>query len=182
MRRAAAIALCLVASGCLHGQIYTNVTEPLTTHFRDTPVVTNGYEKGDVKQLRYSYFHLIWDDNAIGSLAKRAGFEKVYYADLQTISILGIWTQYRARVRREVRREGSFRALSTKPTQQEIVAARLRLRERFLAKMEATPGRATRSRWAAVRPTATACRASPSARLRPRPASGRCSISARSPT
>jgi DMSO/TMAO reductase YedYZ molybdopterin-dependent catalytic subunit len=32
--------------------------------------------------------------------------------------------------------------LSRKPTQEEIVAARLRLRERFLAKMEATPGRA----------------------------------------
>jgi DMSO/TMAO reductase YedYZ molybdopterin-dependent catalytic subunit len=32
--------------------------------------------------------------------------------------------------------------VSRKPTQEEIVAARLRLRERFLAKMEATPGRA----------------------------------------
>ncbi len=98
MARAAVIVLVLLATGCMRGLIYTNVTQPLTTHFGETPVVQNGYEKGDVKQLRYSYFHLIWDDNAIGALAKRAGFSEVYYADLQTISILGIWTQYRVRV------------------------------------------------------------------------------------
>lgn len=98
MSRALAIVLVLLATGCMRGLIYTNVTEPLTTHFRDTPVVEDGFEKGDVKQLRYSYFHLIWDDNAIGALGKRAGFSEVYYADLQTFSVLGIWTQYRVRV------------------------------------------------------------------------------------
>jgi hypothetical protein len=98
MRLAAAILCALLGTGCLRGMIYTNVTQPLTTHFSNTPVVRDGYEKGDVKQLRYSYAHLLWDDNAIGALAKRAGFEEVYYADLQTISILGIWTQYRVRV------------------------------------------------------------------------------------
>jgi hypothetical protein len=98
MRLAAALVLCLLATGCLRGMIYTNVTQPLTTHFDETPVVRDGFENGDVKQLRYSYAHLLWDDNAIGALAKRAGFAEVYYADLQTVSILGIWTQYRVRV------------------------------------------------------------------------------------
>ena len=29
----------------------------------------------------------------IGSIAKENGFKEVYYADLRTLSILGVWTQ-----------------------------------------------------------------------------------------
>ena len=83
----------------MRGLIYTNVTKPLTKNFDRTPVVDDHAGKGDVKELRYnSYLRVIWDDNALGSLAKDAGFSQIYYADLQTFSILGIWTQYRVRV------------------------------------------------------------------------------------
>ena len=34
-----------------------------------------------------------WDTNGIGEIGKENGLEEVYYADLETLSVLGIWTQ-----------------------------------------------------------------------------------------
>lgn len=83
----------------MQGLIYTHVAEPLTTNFHATPVAAGFVAKGDVKELRYNaYLRVIWDENSIGSLAKEAGLTEVYYADLETFSVLGIWTQYRVRV------------------------------------------------------------------------------------
>ncbi len=42
-----------------------------------------------------------------------------------------------------------------------IVEARLKLRERFKMRMQASPARPTRRRWARGLPTATACRGCP---------------------
>jgi len=83
----------------MRGLIYTHVTLPLTTNFHDTPVGDGFEASGNVKELRYNaYLRVIWDENSIGSIAKQAGFSEAYYADLETFSILGIWTQYRVRV------------------------------------------------------------------------------------
>lgn len=83
----------------MNGLIYTNATEPLTVDFKRTPVGDNFDGNSDVKELRYNaYLRVIWDENSIGTIAKEAGFREIYYADLQTFSILGIWTQYRVRV------------------------------------------------------------------------------------
>ncbi len=52
-----------------------------------------------MKELRYnSYLRVIWDVNSIGALAKQEGLGELYYADLETFSVLGIWTQYRVHV------------------------------------------------------------------------------------
>jgi len=83
----------------MNGLIYTNVTEPLTTNFKRTPVGDGDEGDSNVKEIRYNFYaRVIWDENSIGSIAKEAGFREVYYADLQTFSLLGIWTQYRVRV------------------------------------------------------------------------------------
>jgi hypothetical protein len=96
LARFAAIVSALLLCGCMRGLIYTHTTQPLTTHFNRTPVGNGSQAKGDVKELRYnSYMRVIWDENSIGSIAKEAGFSEIYYADIETFSILGIWTQYR---------------------------------------------------------------------------------------
>ena len=46
----------------------------------------------------FLFVRVIWDENSIGSIAKQAGFSELYYADLETFSVLGIWTQYRVHV------------------------------------------------------------------------------------
>jgi len=38
------------------------------------------------------------DSNAIGDIAKQNGIETVYFADLETMSILIIWNQYTVHV------------------------------------------------------------------------------------
>ena len=83
----------------MRGLIYTHVTVPLTTHFNRTPVGNGSHAQGDVKELRYNAaLRVFWDENSIGSIAKEAGFSEIYYADLETFSLLGIWTQYRVHV------------------------------------------------------------------------------------
>lgn len=94
-----ALALALAAScaamlsGCAShvGLVYTHTREPLSVDFDRTPVVTEG-AAGDVKEIQY-YVRVLWSSNAIGEVAKQHGFERVYYADLERLSVLGIWRQ-----------------------------------------------------------------------------------------
>ncbi len=80
-------------SGCAgpRGFIYTHTVDPLTRDFHQTPVVANE-AAGDVKEIQY-YVRVLWSSNGIGAIAKENGFDKVYYADLETLRVLGIWTQ-----------------------------------------------------------------------------------------
>ena len=41
---------------------------------------------------------MLWDSNGIGDIARKNGLEAIYFADLETFSILGIWSQYRVHV------------------------------------------------------------------------------------
>jgi hypothetical protein len=95
LRGAIALLALVVASGCAQrqpwgptGLLVTYSTRPLTTNFRQTPVVGEQNGVGSVIQLQY-YVRVLWGDNSIGGLAKEAGFEEVYYADVTTFSI---WT------------------------------------------------------------------------------------------
>ena len=90
------LALFACATPALSGCVYTHTVKPLTTDFHDTPVVSDK-GRGDTKQVDY-YVRLTWSSNAIGQIAKENGFEEVYYADLETLQILGIWTQEWAHV------------------------------------------------------------------------------------
>ena len=93
MRRALiAAATALVFSGCLSGAIFERTTRPLTTDFHDTPAATRLVARGNLKQIRYQWLDVRWDDNAIGSIARKHGMERVFYADIETLRIL-YWTQ-----------------------------------------------------------------------------------------
>lgn len=103
MARVLAILGALLCSGCVRGLAYYHATEPLTTHFDRTPVGDGFEAQGDVKDvnIRYNTFlfvRVLWDENSIGSIAKDAGLKEIYYADLETFSVLGIWTQYTVHV------------------------------------------------------------------------------------
>lgn len=74
------------------GLIYTHIIFPLDLNLKEDPYVRRP-EKGDVKHFEY-YLEVMWDSNAIGDIAKSGGIEKVYYADIEVLSVLGIWKQY----------------------------------------------------------------------------------------
>ncbi len=92
MRRAVGLVvlgLSFVLSGC----IYTHIITPLDVNLNNTPVFDRLATKRDTKQVRLPYINLQWDSNAIGDIMKRAGLTEVHYADLETLSVLGIWSQ-----------------------------------------------------------------------------------------
>lgn len=99
MARLVAILALVALAGCRAptGAIFTHTITPLTTDLRATPVVqTSG--RGDVRQIDYSSVRVAWSSNGLGEIARTAGFSEIYYADLETLSVLGIWTQRWARV------------------------------------------------------------------------------------
>lgn len=69
---------------------------PLSTNFDNTPVSKTKPEKSDVKHFFWPYprVDLQWSHNAIGQIAKERGINRVYYADLESLSVLWIWNQY----------------------------------------------------------------------------------------
>ena len=82
----------VLSSGC----IYRHTVEPLSVDYRDTPAATR-QASGDTKKLTY-YVDVHWDENGIGAIANKNGMEEVYYADLETTSILGYWTTERVHI------------------------------------------------------------------------------------
>ncbi len=88
----AILGLACALNSCVSGRVYTHITVPLDVNLNDTPVFNKTASRGDTKRIRY-YVDIEWDSNAIGDIAKRAGLTEVHYADLETLSIAGIWTQ-----------------------------------------------------------------------------------------
>lgn len=86
------VALCQLLSGC----IYSHTVAPLMTDFAGTPA-GNGRSTGDIKTVTF-YVSVEWDKNGIGTIARKYGIEEIYYADIETISVLGYWTQKRVHV------------------------------------------------------------------------------------
>lgn len=91
-RSTIALALCVLASGCARGALFTYVTEPLTTNLNRTPVVADR-ASGSAKRIQYNSYRIDWGTMAIGEIANRVGFETIYYADLTTLTIAGVWIQ-----------------------------------------------------------------------------------------
>ena len=88
---------CLV--GCGYGALYTHTTTPLTTNFDRTPASQAPAAAASLKRVRYRFVEVWWDDNALGHIAKENGVDTMYYADRETIRILGIWSQFYVRLR-----------------------------------------------------------------------------------
>jgi hypothetical protein len=95
--RLLALALVLLLSGCGAGIIYTHTYQPLTNNMHATPVA--GTEKtGDIKHIQVGCWGVAWDSAAIGDIAKKNGLTEVYFADMETFKILGIWNRYTVHV------------------------------------------------------------------------------------
>jgi hypothetical protein len=96
LRRLPGVA-CLLAStvllgGCItRGAIYSHTTQPLTTNFDATPVASDG-KAGDVKTVSF-YVDVEWGTTGIGEIARQKGMAEIYYADVETTTILGYWKQ-----------------------------------------------------------------------------------------
>ncbi len=110
-KRLAALALApvLLLSGCgslgtlytyrSFGLLYTHTVRPLSRHRGAVDVAPTGAASGNMKQIQFQYVSILWDDNAIGEIAKRGGIETIHYADLETRSyILGLWTRHTVHV------------------------------------------------------------------------------------
>lgn len=95
MRRSLlSLALCatLPLGGCLSGAIYTHTITPLPSDLRNT-TSSDSTAMSDSKDFNYSYVRIVWGGYGIAEAAKAAGLQEVYFADLETLSVLGIWTQ-----------------------------------------------------------------------------------------
>jgi hypothetical protein len=84
------------ASSAPAGLIYTRVTVPLDVSLDETPVHTDRASES-WNTFQY-YVQVDWGSDAPGDIAKQYGFTRVYYADLEVLSVLGIWTQRWAHV------------------------------------------------------------------------------------
>ena len=93
-----AFAFALLFSGCM----YVHTIQPLTLNMDRTPVA--GAEKeGSLKLITFpplsgAYQLVAWDSAAIGDIARKQGMQEVYFADLETLSILRLWNQYTVHV------------------------------------------------------------------------------------
>ena len=101
--------------------IYTRTVEPLDTNLDRTPCdwypdryardalpwfnirvvpepASGKTASGNIKHIAYDIYDARWDSNAIGDLARRGGLETIYFADMETLRILGVFSSYTAHV------------------------------------------------------------------------------------
>ena len=82
--------------GCslLTGMVFTHIRVPYTTDLHSTPV-TDIHSNGMIIRIEEPVsgygLYTEFNSNAIGDIAKKHGLSKVYFADLETFNILGIW-------------------------------------------------------------------------------------------
>ena len=92
------ILLTLSMSGCapLSGIIYTHTFTPYTQDLHNTPFSET--KAGDhVVKIKEPFsglgLYAEFDSNAIGDIARKYGLTRVHFADLETFSVLGFWTE-----------------------------------------------------------------------------------------
>ena len=85
-----------IGSSSLTGIVFKHIKVPLSEDLVNTPVIVIHVE-GKIVQVEEPLsgygFYAKWDSNAIGDIAQRYGLKKVYFADMEIFSILGIWTE-----------------------------------------------------------------------------------------
>ena len=90
-----------VLNGCTYGLLYTDSVEPVVTNMRSTPFGSSVAES-NTKLVSVPFVSgsltASWDSQAIGDAAKRAGLTEIYYADLHTLRILGVWQKQTVQV------------------------------------------------------------------------------------
>jgi len=82
----------------LYGYIYTNTRVPFTKDLDNTPVV-HTQSDGVIVKIKEPFSGLgvytEFNTNALGDLAKKNNMNKLYYAELETFELFGIWRQRR---------------------------------------------------------------------------------------
>ncbi|MEQ1803485.1 MAG: TRL domain-containing protein [Gammaproteobacteria bacterium] len=97
LRAVALLAAAALLGGCgVRGLIYSRTVEPLMTDFDATPVATTA-SSGDVKTISF-YVDVEWGHTGIGEIARQKGLGEIYYADLETTTVLGYWSRDVVRV------------------------------------------------------------------------------------
>jgi hypothetical protein len=100
---ALAASLCILA-GCssvapLPGLIFTHVKYPLTWDLHNTPMPEAMPKDSKIIEIREPISGLginaRLNANAIGEIARANGMQKLYFADQERFSILGIWTYHK---------------------------------------------------------------------------------------
>ena len=81
---------------CGYGLIYTHTVKPLDLNQQRTEIARTA-KKGDIRHLQFRV-GVSWSSNAIGDIAKKNGIETIHYADMELLSVLGIWRQYTVHV------------------------------------------------------------------------------------
>jgi len=92
-------------SNSLQGIVFAHIRIPLTKNLDNTSVTSihAGEMIIKIKEPVSDYgFYAKLKSNAIGDIAKRNGFEKVYFADLEIFNILGIWTSQKVHIYGEI--------------------------------------------------------------------------------
>ena len=90
-----------VGSNNLTGIVFKHIRVPLSGDLVNSPAIVDhtGGMIVQVKEPVSGYgFYAEWNSNAIGDVAKRSGLEKVYFADMEIFSVLGIWTYRKVHV------------------------------------------------------------------------------------
>ena len=97
------VVMFLLLSGCssfdsvgLSGYVLTNTRRPYTEDLHDTPAILSQSD-GTIIKIQEPFsgmgMYAEFNTNAIGDLAKKYNMKKVYYAELQTFDLLGIWRE-----------------------------------------------------------------------------------------
>ena len=90
-----------VGSNSLTGIVFKHVRVPLSEDLVNSPAIVEhtGGMIVQVKEPVSGYgLYAEWNSNAIGDVAKRSGLKKVYFADMEIFSVLGIWTHRKVHV------------------------------------------------------------------------------------
>ena len=83
------------STGCLGGALFTWVTVPLDRDFDATPSSPGGRGTSQ-KRVVIPYpvrIQFDWGSTAIADGMRKAGITKAHYADVETRSFMGVWTQ-----------------------------------------------------------------------------------------
>lgn len=106
---ACTLVLALLLGGCASGLLYTRTTFPLDTDFADTPSridreappePSEGWKTITIPVGFWlgADLSIDWGDASIARALEEAGIETVHYADVETFSVLLVWTERRVRV------------------------------------------------------------------------------------
>lgn len=90
-RVSAALLAVATLPGCMSGFVFTQTVRPLDVNLNNTPFHQSAAESA-ANTLEY-YVRIDWGSYGPGDIAKDYGFSRIHYADLELLSVLGIYTR-----------------------------------------------------------------------------------------